>query len=63
MTAERTLVRQHCAREPNELVTLPARELLGLINGLEDEERKGAALREHLKRRHGCGQGCHGMAS
>lgn len=63
MTAPRELVRRHCAREPNDLVALPAWELLELINGLEDEERKAAALREHLKRCHGCDQGCHGTVS
>lgn len=63
LVAERELIRRHCTADPRELVSLPGRQLLELFEELDDERRQASALREHLRRRHGCDNGCHGVAS
>ena len=52
--------RRYCQENPDMPMTLLGRELLELLDILEDLRRQRVAAREHLERRHGCTGECHG---
>lgn len=53
--------RRYCRKHPEAVVSLPAWELLELLDKLEDARRQRDACREHLERRHGCAGECGGV--
>ena len=50
--------RRYCLEHPDMVVSLLGRELLELLDMLEDARTQRDACREHLERCHGCAGDC-----